>query len=349
MVNHICSICSKQFKRRIDLVYHMEIKKKPCRPNTQNYSQILPNTQNYSKNTQKIVEKTLESTDTSKNISNEDHQSTSVYDCKHCKKVFNRKYNLDRHLNICKVKRIEEEDEIIYLTKESKTKDEENIELKNKIEKQNKEIEELKKLFYELAQNNKNTRKYNKKITTNNNTTNNNNNTINNTQNNNNINIILPYGKELENIKLNEVLDHLAVRDFDNLIPKLVKYIYLNKDKPENQNFVVNDIARNKCQYFDGEKWITAKANDKILKLFENTNSLITDPFDRPELEKTLKFIKENKKYESKINTIIESKNFAKSLFDETEKENLDKRQEILDELKLIFYSHRDEILKISL
>ncbi len=352
MVKYICPTCSKEFKQKQHYIEHTQLRKKPCQTITQNYSKILPNTQNYSQNTQKnlqnSIENTIESTDTSQNNPNDEIQSISVYDCKYCKKIFNRKYNLDRHLNICKVKRSEDEDEIIYLSKDAKTKDEENIELKNKIEKQNKEIEELKKLFYELAQNNKNTRKYNKKITNNNNTTNNN--TINNTQNNNaNINIILPYGKELENIKLNEVLDHLAVRDFDNLLPKLVKYIYLNKDKPENQNFVVNDIARNKCQYFDGEKWITAKANDKILKLFENTNSLITDPFDRPELEKTLKFIRENKKYESKINTIIESKNFAKSLFDETEKENLDKRQEILDELKLIFYSHRDEILKISL
>jgi hypothetical protein len=111
---------------------------------------------------------------------------------------------------------------------------------------------------------------------------------------------------------------------------------------------VIKDYSRGgECQYYNGEKWITRKANNQLLKLFENTNSLITDPFDRPELEKTLKFINENKKYQTKINTILESKTFAKSLFDESDKENLDKRQEILDELKLIFYSHKDEILKI--
>ncbi len=215
------------------------------------------------------------------------------------------------------IKRKVEEDEDIILEKDKVDKvfklEKENAQLKH-------EVEELKKMFFEFSKQNNNTQK---------------------------INIILPYGKELENIKLNEVLDHMVVRDFDNMLPKLVKYIYLNKDKPQNQNFVVNDIARNKCQYYDGEKWITGKANDQILKLFENTNSLLTDPFDRPELEKTLKFINDNKKYQTRINTILENKTFAKSLFDEAEKENLDKRQEILDELKLIFYSHKDEILKI--
>ncbi len=259
--------------------------------------------------------------------------------------TFTRKDALKRHIDLrCKAKKLEE-DEIVLKVKDFIKMEKENAQLKN-------EVEELKKLFFEFSKNANKTTRTNKKninqtINTQNNTNIETQNNTNNTQN--NINIILPYGKELENIKLNEVLDHMVVRDFDNMLPKLVKYIYLNKDKPQNQNFVVNDIARNKCQYYDGEKWITGKANDQILKLFENTNSLITDAFDRPELEKTLKFINENKKYQSKINTILENKTFAKSLFDESDKENLDKRQEILDELKLIFYSHKDEILKISL
>lgn len=35
--------------------------------------------------------------------------------------------------------------------------------------------------------------------------------------------------------------------DFDNMVQKLVKHIYLNDKKPENKNFVVNDMSRNKC------------------------------------------------------------------------------------------------------
>ncbi len=318
MVKYTCPTCSKEFNRKSSFTDHTQNKKKPCKPFNNNIYQKIPILTNF---------------DQEISVKNEKKENK----CTHCDRTFTTIYTLNRHLNgRCKNLK----DKTDKTDTELKEVKKENAQLKH-------EVEELKKMFFEFSkQNNKRSNK-NKNIT--NNTLNNNNNTNIQTQNNNtqNINIILPYGKELENIKLNEVLDHMVVRDFDNMLPKLVKYIYLNKDKPQNQNFVVNDIARNKCQYYDGEKWITGKANDQILKLFENTNSLLTDPFDRPELEKTLKFINDNKKYQTRINTILENKTFAKSLFDEAEKENLDKRQEILDELKLIFYSHKDEILKI--
>ena len=325
MVNYTCPKCNKEFNRKSNFNYHISDKKKPCKAKEVT---IPPNPPDLPQNPQKSPNNKIADI------------IEMVHCCEFCDRIFTRKDHLKRHLEgRCKVKKSNNNEltEVI----------EENKQLKIELQNQNKQIEELKILFYEFSkQKNKRT---GKNTTNNNNTTNiqTQNNTQNNNTQTNNINIILPYGKELEKIKLSEVLDHMIVRDFDNMIPNLVKYIYLNKDKPESQNFVVNDIARNKCQYYNGEKWITRKANNQLLKLFENTNSLITDPFDRPELEKTLKFINENKKYQTKINTILESKTFAKSLFDESDKENLDKRQEILDELKLIFYSHKDEILKI--
>ncbi len=358
MVLHTCPICLKEFTKKSTYDYHVNNKKKQCQ-------QIAPNSpeklQNSSKSSTKAPEKISKSKDVNNNqlvIAEiiEENSLNSPIACQYCGKEFCKKFNLTRHLNTnrCAIKRKVEEDEEIILIKDKTDKvvklEEENAKLKNEVQIHKKEIEELKRMFYEFSK--KNTGKRNSKQiinTDNSNNTQNNIQTQNNNTQNNNINIILPYGKELENIKLNEVLDHMVVRDFDNMLPKLVKYIYLNKDKPQNQNFVVNDIARNKCQYYDGEKWITGKANDQILKLFENTNSLLTDPFDKPELEKTLKYIKDNVKYQNRINTILDNKTFAKSLFDESDKENLDKRQEILDELKLIFYSHRDEILKITL
>ncbi len=342
MVIYTCPTCNKEFNKKSNFIEHTQLKKKPCRSIIQepprNHQEPPRNHQEPPRNHQEFQELLEKNTEP-------DNQITKSNTCIHCGLTFTRKDALKRHIDLrCKAKKLEE-DEIVLKVKDFIKMEKENAQLKN-------EVEELKKLFFEFSKNANKTTRTNKKninqtINTQNNTNIETQNNTNNTQN--NINIILPYGKELENIKLNEVLDHMVVRDFDNMLPKLVKYIYLNKDKPQNQNFVVNDIARNKCQYYDGEKWITGKANDQILKLFENTNSLITDAFDRPELEKTLKFINENKKYQSKINTILENKTFAKSLFDESDKENLDKRQEILDELKLIFYSHKDEILKISL
>ncbi len=310
MVNYTCTICQKEFHKKYNFEIHMN-KKKPCKP-------IAPEAP--------IAPSVAPILDDNKIIKSE-------LNCEHCGQNFSKKFNLKRHLDgRCKKKL-----ELEGLDNEDDTK-RENKELKKK-------IEELQKMFYEFTKNNKTT---NNKITNNTNNTDNSTNIQNNTQNN-NINIILPHGKELEKIELKEVLDQMLTYDFNKMLPNLVKHIYLNKDKPENQNFVVNDMARNKCKYYNGEKWITGKANEKLLGIFENTNSLFVDPFDEPEAIKTVKFIRENKKYADKYATILKCKKYAKSLFDEWDKESMESRQKILDELKLIFYNHKDEILKIEI
>jgi hypothetical protein len=262
-----------------------------------------------------------------------------LYECEYCKQTFRRKDNLKRHIDF-RCKKLENEvtdKNVIIDGKNNNITKKENKNLK-------KEIDELKKLFYEFQKTNKiNTQNINNNNTQNNIDTQNINN---NTQN--NINIILPHGKELETIELKEVLDQMITLDFKNMLPNLVKHIYLNDDKPENQNFLVTDIARNKCKYYDGKKWITGKANPKLLGIFENTNSLFIDPFNEPEAIKTIEFIRKNKKYSDKYPTILKCKNYAKSLFNEFDKESIESRQKILDELKIIFYNHKDEILEIE-
>lgn len=68
----------------------------------------------------------------------------------------------------------------------------------------------------------------------------------------------------------------------------------------------------------------------------------------RTEAKKTVEFIRKNKKYAEKYPTILKCKNFAKGLFNEFDKDSLENRQKILDELKIIFYNHKDEILKFD-
>jgi len=241
---------------------------------------------------------------------------------------------MNRHIKTgrCKLK-------LEYDAIKSKYHNDEDIKKENN--KLKKEIEELKKMFYEFSKQNKNINHQTNIQTLNNNTQNN-------TQNN-NINIILPHGKELEKIELKEVLDQMITLDFKNMLPNLVKHIYLNVDKPENQNFLVNDMARNKCKYYDGEKWKIGKASEKLMGIFENTNSLFIDPFNEPEAVKTVEFIRKNKKYKEKYPTILKCKNYAKSLFNEWNKESIETRQRIIDELKLNFYNQKDEILKIEI
>lgn len=43
MTVHECKICLKTFKRRVDLVYHIDNKKKPCKPNIKNELEINRN------------------------------------------------------------------------------------------------------------------------------------------------------------------------------------------------------------------------------------------------------------------------------------------------------------------
>lgn len=333
MVNYTCERCQKQFNRKSNYDYHINNKKNQCKLNIHDESTMNPTESNLNPN---------ESNSSSKN-------NVKVYECKYCQNIFSTSSNLSKHIKkSCKDKKnLDEQEKII---EENKLLKNQLVQQSKDMAEQTKQIEELKRMFYEFSK--KDNKRTNKNIT---NTSTNSNNTTNiQTQNNtnntqNNINIILPHGKELEKIELGEVLDHMLTYDFDNMVQKLVKHIYLNDNKPQNKNFVVNDMSRNKCQFYDGEKWITGLASDLILKLFENTNSLFIDPFDKPEIEKTIEFIRKNKKYSEKYGTILKCKTYAKSLFDETEKENIDKREQLLKELKLIFYSHKDEILKISL
>jgi len=330
MVNYTCHTCLKEFKKKSHYIVHTEKKKNPCQPIIPKNSNLFQSIPNYSKNTI-FSEKNEENTNLDIDIDIKDNNIS----CEYCNKNFSTKFNLNKHIkNSCKEKKI--------LDKKYDEKEKENMLLK-------KEIEELKKLFYEFSKS-KGRKSMRQNIKNSNNTNTTNIQTQNNTNNtqNNNINIILPHGKELENIGLGEVLDHMLTYNFREMIPNLVKHIYLNADKPENLNFIVNDLARNKCKYYNGEKWVTGKTNEKILCMFENTNSLFVDPFNEPQAKKTVEFIRKNKKYAEKYPTILKCKNYAKGLFNEWDKESMDLRQKILDELKIIFYNHKDEILEIE-
>ena len=135
----------------------------------------------------------------------------------------------------------------------------------------------------------------------------------------------------------------LSCAQFSNI----TKYVYLNDKKPENKNFCVVDTARNKCKYFDGKKWVIGKTTDKVTKIFDNIHNMLTDPFEKEHINKTIEFIKANpKKYNEKW--IKVSNTYLKSLYDEEDKENMENKIKVLEELKLIFFNNKDEILKIT-
>ena len=172
--------------------------------------------------------------------------------------------------------------------------------------------------------------------------------TINNTLNNQN-NIILAHGKEeFDKIDLEVIMKHLSTVDFRNIIPNMTKHLYLNDKNPQFKNFCVVDISRNKAKFYDGKKWIIGKADVKIDKIFDKVQNILTEPFEGDKLEKTIQFIKDNpKKFNHKW--IDYSKRYLGNLYDEEDKDNVENKRIILNDLKHIFFNNKDDILKISL
>ncbi len=311
MVTYTCKRCLKEFNKKCNYIDHTEKKKSPCQQILIQPSQIL---QPPSNTLQSPTEK-------------------PCYICEHCDTTFTRKDNLSKHLkNSCKIK---------------KEQDEKDKQLKL----QAIQIQELKQQMEVLIQHID--KKPGKKIKTQNNITNNNNNSNTNTNSNNTINnnivnnIIVAHGSEdLSKIELNTIMEHLATVDYKNIIPNMARHIYINKDKPENKNFRIVDLARNKCEYNDGKKWVAGKTNEKILKIFDNVNSMLTKPFEKDKMLKTIEFIENNPKLKKNSKFIKYSKNYCESLFDDNDKENIEKKNEVINELKYVFYNYRDEILK---
>ena len=295
-----------------------------------------------------------------KNIDNLDKK------CEYCLMFFTRKDSLKKHLNgRCKI--MKEQELINKPSKENKMVNIDELDIDNKTKmilnmlmNQNKKLLEdmNKKLLEEMNQIKEENKVMKEKINSidkkkiskiiNNNNTNSNN-TQNNTQNNTVNNIILAHGKEdLSKIELEAIMSCMSTIKHKEIIPNITKHVYLNDLKPENKNFCVVDMARNKCKYYNGEKWMIGKTTDKIGKIFDNVHNMLTDPFEKENINKTIEFIKTNqKKFNEKWIKI--SNVYLKSLYDDDDKENMDNKLKVLDELKLIFFNHKDEILEIQL
>jgi hypothetical protein len=214
-----------------------------------------------------------------------------------------------------------------------------------------KELTDIKndntKIIYENSELKVELENLNKKIETLHQPTTINNNIQNNTLNN---NIILAHGAEdLGKIDLETIMGHLATINFREIIPNLTKHIFINDDKPENKNFCVLDMSRNKCKYWNGKKWIIGNSKPMVNKIFDKVQNVLTEQFEKDKLTKTIEFIKSNNKFKHKEKFINYSKIYLNNLYDDTDKENIQNKEEIINELKTIFYNNREEILKIIL
>jgi uncharacterized C2H2 Zn-finger protein len=310
------------------------------------------------------------STNITSSESNTNIDENKIFKCEMCNMSFVKKYNLERHLNgRCKAKNtIDEKFNENKMVNVDDLDVDDNTKLilslfinQNKIILENIKNELRNELKKELEeQMGKLNTKSSKKTINNTNTNTNCNNTTNNTTNqntlntllnnnsNNTINIIAHGNEDISKIELDAIMTCLSTFKHKEIIPNITKHIYLNDTKPENQNFYVTDMSRNKCKFHDGKKWQIGKSSDKITKIFDNVHNVLTDPFEKENIEKTTAFIKANpKKYNPQF--IKVANHYLKSLYDDDDKESIEDKAKVLEELKLIFFNNKEEIMRIKL
>ena len=171
--------------------------------------------------------------------------------CDFCKKSFSRKYGLNSHLKICKIKKENEEKK-------------ENLELcimKNEITTLKEELSKTKQI---ITNNNNN---INKIKTTNNN---NSHNTIN----------INNFGEE--NIK------HIDYSYYSNIlkgiygaVPKLVEKIHFDKEHPENQNIKLTNKKEPYIKIRKNNKWKLANRKTEVLDLIDSKCFLLSEKYKK--------------------------------------------------------------------
>ncbi len=365
MKDYLCLKCGRCFKKSSHLKNHLN-KKIPC-------------IQEQNINPLNAHECSIE-----KPKSSVPQINIKIYKCDQCTKEFTKKFNLNRHIPTCKVIKQTKLNEAQNILLDSDLSEQNNTNLqeineiinnagivvddnikqvlnlilqisKKQIEIIKKENDEMKEKINILSTNTKKINKSTKNlknsnnqlITTNCNNNSNNTNITNNTQNvtNNTINIVAHGKEDYSKIDLDTIMTCLSTFHHKDIIPNMTKHIFLNDDKPENKNFCVVDLARNKCKYSNGKRWLIGKTNDKIVKIFDNVHNMLTDPFEQENIEKTTEFIKSNPK---KFNStwIRVARQYLKSLYDEEDKENIECKAKVLCELKLIFFNNKDDILK---
>jgi hypothetical protein len=228
MKEHPCGLCGKIFDRKSNWIYHTQNKKHPC------VNMALNNNNN--------TPLCIEIIKNKENEENKEKEENEIkrYPCEYCKKVFTRKYSLDRHLDgRCKLKLdidIKQkqnmglevfEDKLNYVIKE-------NQELKLKIEKLETKI------------------KKNKKTTN-----------INIGQQNININIVnfndLDYNDMDKKLFTKPLLNSKLQGKF--IILQMIENVYINDAHPEYQNIMVTDKNRGYVKIYNNGRWKTDNIN----------------------------------------------------------------------------------------
>ena len=295
MVIHVCEKCHKKFTRKDNYVRHL-LRKIPCQKVEfdNDYNFTAPN----------CTKKSAICTKKSAKCAAVKKKDNSRSICSFCKKIFSRRFTLNRHLEICKIKLF-------------KIKDEEQ----EKIQKLIEINEQLLSSQEELIKNQKDNEKKLDTLQTNVNKLKQNK-VINNKIINNNITLIAYNKPDLSHLTNNDYIK-IMNRGF-NSVPYLIRAIHFNPIKPENKNIYIPNIKNKYVMLWNGKDWKLNNSDDILDDLYENNSNILIDKMEE--------FIDIGDQLEPRI--INKFKRFV----DKKEEDSI--KNKIKEEIKLLLYNN---------
>jgi hypothetical protein len=239
-----------------------------------------------------IAHKISHSAHSSSKLRRSTHKSSNKNICNYCKKIFSRKYTLDRHLaNYCKVKQQHDNEKEEIFQKLIQQMEEQTKEI-HQIKKENKQLkQQLNSIIPSGSTNINNTTNANttNANTTNANTTNANttNNTINNNQKiqniqNNNIqnNIkLVAFGQEDLSYITDNICKQILNKGFRS-VPVLIKYTHFNSNKPEQHNVYISNMRDSHAIIYDGKQWKLMDRTEAVDQLIHDGKYYLVEKFE---------------------------------------------------------------------
>ena len=314
-----CNKCTKNFKYKSDFERHKN-RKTPCtlaKNVSKNFSCTeCGKTFTTKRSLTRHIRNYCHSKTNSQDFPAENHTSTVAsrtnesFVCKYCEKEFTRKDTMTRHIKkYCKNKKntdLEKEKIFQKLLLEMD-------EMKQKVS----DYDKIKNRLAELENESKVTQ------------VNNTNNITNNVTNNLNIQLVA-FGKENKESMKNSEIFQILRKGFSS-VPELVKAIHFNEERPENHNVYISNMRDNYVMVFDGDKWELRDRKETLENIFDDGRGfLIVRHNDMKE-----KYNDQQKKLAKKFDR-----------FDYDIDHCPEKKEEILNDIKLILYNKRDLPLK---